>query len=178
MAHLCDLSEVLDRFGDRSHRRLPDAEKPIGRTLAELLQPAVVRPHRCVLVIRVRMVAEQHADGRVDDFRADAVAVLVEQPGLRVPAAARHLLEAAALGLHFGEGFAGRSDAIDAEAVIPPLHHINVLALGVALDMRRLVPEGGIDIVDITVGRLGDMAIGGNRDDLLQSAGRHRITPC
>lgn len=39
------------------------------------------------------MVAEHHADGRVQDFRRDAVAILIRQAGVRIPAAPMQVLE-------------------------------------------------------------------------------------
>ena len=56
------------------------------------------------------MVAEHHADGRVDDLGGDAVAVLVGDARVGIPAAAVQLLEAHAGDADLLGGLAGRRD--------------------------------------------------------------------
>ena len=64
-----------------------------GAVRAELGDPLVVRVEARVLVVAVGVVAEDHADRRVDDLGDHAVGVLVVQAGLGIPAAAVQVLE-------------------------------------------------------------------------------------
>ena len=71
------LLEVGDALLGRAHRGLADAEQPVGVGAAVLGDPAVVGVHAGVLVVEVLVVAEHHADRRVDDLAGHAVAVLL-----------------------------------------------------------------------------------------------------
>ena len=67
-----------------------------GAVRAELGDPLVVRVEARVLVVDVGVVAQHHADRRVDDLGGDAVEVLVGEARHRIPAAAPQVLEALA----------------------------------------------------------------------------------
>ena len=71
----------------------PHAEQPLRRERAVLGDPAVVGLEAGVLEVDVAVVAQHHADRRVDDLGGHAVAVLVGEAGRRVPAAAVQVLE-------------------------------------------------------------------------------------
>ena len=65
----------------------PDADQPLRIGRAVLRDPAVVGLHVGALVGEVLVVAEHHADRRVEHLGGDAVAVLVGGPQPRIPAA-------------------------------------------------------------------------------------------
>ena len=71
----------------------PTPKSRSGCARAVARHPPVVGLHAGVLVVEVGVVAQHHADGRVDHLAADAVAVLVAEAGLGVPAAAVQLVE-------------------------------------------------------------------------------------
>ncbi len=72
----------------------PQPSRRAGCVAAVLGDPAVVGVEAGLLVVEVRVVAEHHADGRVDDLGGDAVAILVGEARVGIPAAAVQVLEA------------------------------------------------------------------------------------
>src|ERR1700719_877842 len=90
---LFHLAQIFDPFLDRSHRSLPCPYQSIGMRGAVLAYPQIVSVEACLLVVEVAMVAEHHADGRVDHFGGDSVAILFGQGSFRIPSALMHLFE-------------------------------------------------------------------------------------
>src|SRR5271156_4017124 len=76
-SQLFHLAQVRDAFLDRAHRTLSGSYQTIGMRRAVLTYPEVVSIEACLLVVEVAMVAEDHADRRVDHFGGDAVAILI-----------------------------------------------------------------------------------------------------
>src|SRR5690606_21380918 len=92
-AELLDLLEILDALLRSPDCCLPDAEQPHWMRRAVLGDPGVVCLHARPLEGEILMVAECHADRRIDDLTGNSVAVLVGQPRIRIPAAAMEVLE-------------------------------------------------------------------------------------
>src|SRR5258708_3430533 len=87
------LAQIRDAFLDRTHRSLSGSYQTIRVRGAVLAYPQVVGVEASLLVIEVAMVAEHHADGGIDDFGGDAVAILVGHPRIGIPSAAMHFLD-------------------------------------------------------------------------------------
>src|SRR6202050_1636146 len=87
---LLHLAQIRDSFLDRAHRSLPGPYQPVGMRGAVLAYPEVVGVEAGLLVVKVAMVAEDHADGRVDHFGGDAVAILIGHARVGIPSAAMH----------------------------------------------------------------------------------------
>ena len=161
-AELLDRVQVGDAGLDRTHRRLPDAEQPVRVGRAVLGDPQVVGVEAGLLVLEVGMVAEHHADGRVEDLRAHAVALLVGQAGLGVPAAAVQVLEAGAEHRELLGLLAGGRDEPHGNRLVEPVDDEHVPPLGVAHQPRRAVLEAVVDAVDVRARRFGDVRVGGD----------------
>src|SRR5882724_1257984 len=140
--------EVPDALRRRAHRGLADAEQALGVGAAVLGHPAVERVAAGLLVVEVAVVADRHADRRVDDLGRDAVPLLVGEPRLGIPAAAVELLEARP---HEPDRYL---EALDDEHVARALD---------VLEVRGAVAVRGVDVVDVRVRRLGHVRVG--RDD-------------
>ena len=78
-------SRSRDPVLGRAQRGLAHADEPVRRGRAELGDPLVVRVEARVLVVDVGVVAQHHADRRVDDLGGDAVGVLVGEARDRDP---------------------------------------------------------------------------------------------
>ena len=126
-----------------------------------LLEPAVVGIEAGLLVVLIRMIAEHHAHSRIDDFGAHTVAVLVSQPGCRIPAAAMEILEERTAGAEAAGLDAGRSNQAHRDGLLHAFHDIDVAELGIALDMRRAFAPSGLYMITIAIGWLGDVRICG-----------------
>src|SRR5260221_13710420 len=130
----------------------------MGRAVAG--EPAVVRVEAGLLVVGVAVVAQHHADARVDDLSGHAVAVLGGHAGLWVPAAAVQVVEPRAQQLDLLRLLAGGRDRAEYDRL---LHPVDDEALTEALaevdQSRRPVAPRGIDVVDVAVGRLGDVRV-------------------
>ena len=125
--------------------------------VAELREPQVVGVEAGLLVVEVGMIAEHHADGRIDDFRRDAVALLVGHARLGIPSAAMQVLE---LDAEHGEllgALAGGGGQADRDRAAHPVDHEDVAEFFVAYHPRRDVFELVIDPIDVSAGRLGDV---------------------
>src|SRR5439155_312969 len=72
--------EVPDALRRRAHRGLADAEQALGVGAAVLGHPAVERVAARRLVVEVAVVADRHADRRVDDLGCDAAPLLIGGP--------------------------------------------------------------------------------------------------
>ena len=92
-AERLDALQIADPVVDRAHRGLADAEQTVRMRRGVLADPAVVGREARVLEVEVRMVAQHHADRRVQDLRGHAVAILIGQPRVRIPAAPMEILE-------------------------------------------------------------------------------------
>jgi hypothetical protein len=158
-----DPPEVVDPVGGRAHGGLADAEETVGVRAAVLGEPAVVRVHARLLVVQVRMAAEHQADGRVEDLGADAVALLVREACLGIPAAAVPLLEAACHPDVLGAFARGRDEAHGERALRQVGDHVHVAARVVVDEVRRPVAERRVDVLPVRVRVLGDVGVGRDR---------------
>ena len=156
-----DRLEVGDGVVGGAHRGLPEANEPVGCVRAELGDPLVVRVEARLLVVPVRVVAQDHADRRVDDLGGHAVAVLVVEPRLGIPAAAVQVLEpfvdveADLLGRP-----PGCRDEPERHERVPVVDEHHVAQDVVMLEARRAVAVRGIDVVEVARRRLGDVRVG------------------
>src|SRR5439155_1981057 len=73
---------------------LADNEEAVGVRAAVLGEAAVIGVHARLLVVQVRVATEHEPDRRVEHLGAHAVAVLVREARLGIPAAPVPLLEA------------------------------------------------------------------------------------
>src|SRR5262245_3798091 len=158
---LADPLEIGDRLGDAAHRRLSDPEQTLGVAARVLRDPQVVGVEAGLLVGEVPVVAEHHADGRVEDLAGHSVALLVGEPRVRIPAAAVHLVELGAEDGDLLRGLPGRGDQAHRDRLLHAVDHEDVAELLVADHPRRAVAEGGLDPARVGVGGLGDVGIGG-----------------
>src|SRR6185436_12319252 len=98
----------------------------------------------------------------IDDFGGDAVPVLVGQAPGGIPAAAVQILEFGAADTEVLGVDAGGGDQAHGHRRLHALDDVDVAHAFLVDDMRRLIPPGGGDMVDIAIGRLGDVRIGRN----------------
>ena len=170
-AERLDAFEIADPVLDRAHRGLSDAEQTVRVRRRILADPLVVRREARVLEVEVRMIAQHHADGRVEDLRGHAVAILIDQPRVRIPAAAMELLEPDAEHGQVLGPLPGRGHETHRNGLREPLDDEEIAALRIAHDVRRAIAELRVDPVDVGVGRLGDVRVGGDdrfrHDELL-----------
>ncbi len=161
-AELRDALELADAVFDRAHRELAAAEQPRRVRRAVLGQPAVVGGEAGLLELEVGMVADHHADGRVDHFGGDAVAILLRHARRGVPAAAVHLVEAHAGRADLLRRLAGRRHEPHRHRRRQTLDEERVAELVHVLHHRRLRLPLRLDVVDVGVRRLGDVGVGGD----------------
>src|SRR5262249_39921976 len=167
-----DALEIANAVLDRAHRGLPDAEQAArvrGRVLAD---PLVVRRKARVLEVEVRMIAQHHADARVEDLRRHAITILIGQARVWIPAAAMELLEPGAEHRQLLGALAGRRHEPHRDRLVQPLDDEEVSALFITDDVGRAIAELRVDPGDVRVGRLCDVR--GGRDDWVGHAG-HRV---
>jgi hypothetical protein len=143
---------------------------PIGVRGAVLPHPLVEGVHAGALVVEVGVVAEDHADRRVEDLAGDPVAVLVGEPRVRIEPAGVPVVEAAAepdvLRL-----LAGRGDEADREErVLHPRDHVSVADSVLVDDVRGAVAVRRVDVARVGLGVLGDVRVG--RVDRVHHRGR------
>src|SRR5438874_710823 len=168
--HRRDRPDVLDALRGRAHRGLSDAEQAVRVRRAIRAEPAVVGVAAGLLVIEVAVVADGHADGRIDDLGRDAVALLVGHPRLGIPTAAVEILEARAHEADLLRRLARGGDDAERDRHLEPLDHEDVAHPLDVLDVRRAVAELRVDVVDERVRRLGDVRVG--RDDRMAHPAR------
>src|SRR5271156_2218991 len=154
------LAEIFDAFLDRTHRGLAGAYQSVGMRGAVLAYPKVIGIEAGLLVVEVAMVAENHADGRVDDFGGDAVAILVRHARVGIPSALMQLLELRAGGPEIFRVLAGGGGERDVNRTREVLDDKDVAELLVMNHVRSSILILVIDSIDIGVGRLGDMGVG------------------
>src|SRR5581483_1648629 len=112
------------------------------------------------------------------DLALDPVAILVGHPRLAVPATAVEFLEGGGVHSHFPRIASGRGHAAHGDLHLHAVDHEHVAAGGAPLHVRGDVAVLGVDVVDVAVGRLGDVGIRrnrlvGQRLDLVVLGGRH-----
>jgi hypothetical protein len=164
-----DRLHVGDALFRRTHRGLPDAEQALGRERAVLGDPAVVGLEARVLVVGVAVVAQDHADGGIDDLGGHAVTQLIGEARRGIPAAAVEIGEVIALHADLVRCFAGGGRGADVDGVLEPVDDEHV-AVGSGVDHARCaVEERLVDVVDVGAGRLGDVRVG--RDDRIVHEG-------
>ena len=169
------LAQVLDALLHRPHRGLPDADEAVGVRSAVLRDPAVIGVEACVLVVEIRVIAEHHPDGRIEDLGADPVHVLLAEPRLGIEAARVHVLHPGAEHPELLGGLAGGGDEPHRDGLVHSVDDEEVAALGIAHDVGRPVAEAPVDAVDIRARRLGDVRIRG--DDRLGHARTLHVAP-
>jgi hypothetical protein len=165
-AELPDLPEIADAVVHGAHRGLPDAQQPLGMGGAVLGDPQVVGVEARLLVLEVRVVAEHHADGRVEHLGADAVARLVREPGFGVPAPAMQVLEAGPEHRQVLRRLAGGRDESHRDGLVEAVDDEEIAALGVVHESGSPVPEARVDPGGVRVGWLGDVRVGGDDRDV------------
>src|SRR5947208_7442268 len=162
-AQRCDRLEILDALLGGAHRGLPAAEEPVGMARGVLRVPAVVRLEARPLVVEVLVVADLHADGGVQHLGRDAVAQLVGEAGFRVPAAAVQAFEPHSGDPDLFRRLARRRHQAHRHRRLHPGDDEQVAdVFAHELEMRSLIAPLGVDAVDVGVGRLGDVRIGGD----------------
>ena len=161
-SELGDVVKVARAFGRAPQRRLTHSQQAVRGRVAEARQPSVVRLEARPLVVGVGVVAQHHPHGRVDDLRGHAVAILILEPRGRIPPTAVHLLEADAGDADLLGGLAGGGDEthryrsthpFDREAVAYPFDEDHPW---------RTITERRVDEVDVGLGWLGDVRVGGD----------------
>ena len=142
--------------------------------------PAVVGLEARVLVVEVGVVAEQHADRRVDHLGAHAVAVLVGRGAPRDPT-------------RRGAAPSNRAPNIVSSSAGLPAAATRPIGIGLSMpSMTNRSPRFGswtmrgarsrkraVDAVDVGAGRLGDVRVGGDdrlRHDTPSSEGAHALS--
>src|SRR5438876_9046003 len=155
--------EVPDALRRRAHRGLADAEEALGVGAAVLGHPAVERVAAGLLVVEVAVVADRHADRRVDDLGCDAVPLLIGEPRLGVPAAAVQLLEARPHEPDLLRRLPRRGDDAERDRYLEALDDEHVARAFHVLEVRGAVAVRGVDVVDVRIRRLGHVRVG--RDD-------------
>src|ERR1700722_10049136 len=159
---LFHLAQIRDSFLDRAHRRLPGSYQSIRMRGAVLAYPQVVSVEACLLVVEVAMVAEDHADGGIDNLGGDAVAILVGHPRVGIPSALMHLLELRAECSQLARVLARGRRQRDVDRTREVLDDEHVAQLLVVNHVRHRILILVIDSIDVSVGRLGDMRVGGD----------------
>jgi hypothetical protein len=157
-----DPLEVSDAVGDRAHRRLARADEPVGMGGAVLGDPQVVGVEARLLEIDVGMVAEHHADRRVEHLGRDAVALLVREARRRVPAATVHVVKARAELRQLLRRLARGGDQAHRDRLVDALDDEEIPALRIPDHVQRAVPEARLDPRRIGVRRLRDVRVGGD----------------
>ena len=127
------------------------------------MEPSIVGVETGLLEIEVGMVADQHADGRVDDLGGDPVPVLILQAGGGIPAAAVQILEPRAPDPDVLGRNPGRRDQAHGHGRLHAIYDVDIPHAVVAHDVRRPITVRRVDMAAVTVGRLGNMRICGNR---------------
>ena len=150
-------------FLRRAQRGLAEADRAAsGAYVAELGDPPVVRLEARVLVVDVGVVAQQHADRRVDDLGRDAVAVLVAEPRAPDPSR-RDAARRTACRCRAGLRRSGRPAAATSQNGTSdcPLS-ISITSPSVSSWCRRGARSryARIDAVEVGVGRFGDVRVG------------------
>ena len=100
--------------------------------------------------------------GGVDDLGGHAVLVLLADARVRVPAARVHLLEADAGGADLLGRLPGGRDQPHGHGVVEPVAEEGVAELLDVPHLRGQVLPLGVDEVDVGVGGLADVAVGGD----------------
>ena len=120
----------------------PSPIEAVGRGRAELGDPVVVRVEARVLVVDVGVVAEHHADRRVDDLGGDAVGVLVGEARDRIPTAAPEVVEALVdVEAHLFGRPAGGGDEPERHEALAVVDQHHVAEHVVVVQARRAVAD-------------------------------------
>jgi hypothetical protein len=112
------------------------------------------------------MVAQHHADRRVQDLGRHAVAILIGQPRVRIPAATVELIEPGAEHGELLRTLAGGGHEPHRNRLREPLDDEEIAALRIVHHVRRAIAESRLDPIEVRVRRLGDVRVGG--DDRLR----------
>ena len=162
-AHRLDVLEIGNALLDRADRGLAHADQAPGGMAAIGLEPAVIGIEAGLLVVEVGVIADQHADGRIDKLGADAVAILVREPHLRVPATLVEIVEPGAADADVLGGDAGCGDQPERHRRLHAVDDEGVPHFLEADDLGRPLAKLGVDMVEVAVRRLRDVRISGNR---------------
>ncbi len=156
-AHLLGLAQFRDAPLDRGHGQLRHAKQAVGRGLAISLQPAVIGRHAGLLVFEIGVIAQNHANRGIDDFGTDAIEILVRRAQCPVPATAVQFIEFSAAHAQGARILAGRGHQTDGNGFFHAFDDIDIAVLFIVDQMRRTITKAGIDMVNITIGWLGNM---------------------
>ena len=160
-AEIFDASEIGDAFFDRTQRGLTQPDEPRRVDALELGDPQVVRVEARLLVVGVGMVAQDHADRRIDHLGRDTVAVLFLQPLFGIPTTGMQLFprhEDVRVDLVGGPAGRGHHAIGQSAATVVDRHRGAHRLVG---DRDRCpITELGIDAIDVTVSRFGDVRVG------------------
>ena len=116
-----------------------------------------------MLVVEVLVVAQHHADRRIDHLGRDAVANLLGQARFGVPSTAVQLLELGSEDADLLGRLAGRRHQAHRHGFAHPLDDEDVAHPLAAVDESRgPIPPLGVDVIDIGAGGLGDVRVGGD----------------
>ena len=162
-SHCLDTLEIFHALLDGADGRLPKPDQAIGIVHDVGLEPPVVGVEACFLVVKVRMIADQHADCGIDDLGSHTILVLIIEPNLGIPAATVQIVELGAADTDILGGNAGCGDQAHRDWRFHALDNIDIAHPLLVDDTRRPSPPRRIDMVDVAVGRFGDMGIGRNR---------------
>ena len=156
-----DLDEVLDAFGHAAQRGLADAEQTIGGRRLELGHPEVVGVEARLLVVGVGMVAQQHADARVQDLGRHTIAILLTETCQRIPPPGVQLVptdEIARVDLLPWPSRGGDHAVRHATAAVVDGHHRTHHVVGHR--DGRAITEPRVDAIEIAVAGLGYVRVG------------------
>src|ERR1700685_3615332 len=159
---LLHLAQIRDSFLDRSHRSLPRPDQTVGMRGAVLAYPEVVGVEAGLLVIEVAMVAEDHADRRIDHFGGDAIAILIGHARVGIPSAAMHLRKLRADRPQLARVLARGRCQRDVDRTREVLDDEHIAQLLVVDHVRSGILILVIDSIDVSVGWLGDMRVRGD----------------
>ena len=95
--------------------------------------PEVVGVEAGLLVVEVLVIAQHHADGGIEDLGRHAVALLIGEPRVGVPAAAVHVLERHAVRADLLGRLARRCDEAHRDRLAHPVDDEHVAAVIAAL---------------------------------------------
>ena len=146
----------------------PQPSSRSGWARAVLGDPAVVRLEAGLLVVEVVVVAEHHADGRVDDLGGDAVAVLVGHAAPRDPSrrGAARRTSRRARGSPRPACRPRRRGPSAPGVFMPSMTNTSPTPSPPSTICGALSRHAGVDVVDVGVRRLGDVRVG--RDDRIR----------
>ena len=105
------------------------------------------------------MITEHHANRRIDKLRRDAVFFLIDDPELRVPTTLPQIAEFHAVGRNFSRVLASRCNQPHRDRCTEPINHKDIANFVHRRHVRRRALILRVDIVNVAVGRLGNVRV-------------------